>query len=128
MESPPPPGSILGPLLFLIYINDLPLVQNKISTPILFADDTSVIIDELDPSVFQDRFTEVLNILNSWFNVNLLSLNFSKTHYITYTTKNIFKQGDYISVANGIKKIFSSCFTKFLGINIANTLIMEETP
>jgi hypothetical protein len=117
-----PKGSILGPLLFLIYINDLPLVLNKISTPILFADDTSVIIDEHDPSVFQDRFIEVLNILKSWFNANLLSLNFSKTHYITFTTKNVFEQGDYISVANGIKKIFSSCFTKFLGINIANTL------
>jgi hypothetical protein len=98
------------------------LVLNKISTPILFADDTSVIIDELDRFVFQDRFIEVLNILNLWFNANLLSLNFSKTHYITFTTKNIFEQGDYISVANSIKKISSSCFTKFLGINITNTL------
>jgi hypothetical protein len=39
-------------VIFLIYINDLPLVLNKISTSILFADDTSVIIDEPDPSIY----------------------------------------------------------------------------
>jgi hypothetical protein len=39
-----PRGSILGPLLFIIYINHLPQKVNSISKPILFADDTSVII------------------------------------------------------------------------------------
>jgi hypothetical protein len=78
----------------LIYINDLPLGLNKISTPILFADDTSVIISDPDLFMFQDRLTETLKILNNWFNANLLSLNFSKTDYIKFTKKKLLRAGE----------------------------------
>jgi hypothetical protein len=80
-----PQGSILGPLRFLIHINDLPISLNRISTRILFADDTSVLITSYNPSEFNIT-DEILQKLDKWFKANLLSLNFDKTHFIHFKT------------------------------------------
>jgi len=62
-----PQGSVLGPLLFLIYINDLPKFVNDKSVPILFADDTSILVSHLNPVEFCNTINTVFQTLSGWF-------------------------------------------------------------
>jgi len=83
-----PQGSILGPLLFLVYINDLlKAIENK-AVPMKFADDTSILITSTNNIQFQSDLNVVSVQLNKWFKVNLLSLHFDKTYFIHFT-KNV---------------------------------------
>jgi len=74
-----PQGSILGPLFFLIYINDLQNIIADPSKPILFADDTRVILTNRSPSKFKEDINNIIDNKNEWFRGNSLSLNFDKT-------------------------------------------------
>ena len=76
-------GSVLGPLLFLIYINDLQSVtpctlSNNNSSIILFADDTSVIFSGPCFMNFEGNLNIVFKTMKKWLNSKLLSLNFDK--------------------------------------------------
>jgi hypothetical protein len=70
-----PQGSVLGPLLFLIYINDLSRILNSAANPILFADDTSIIISNTDLHEFKNNITLIMDETIKWFQSNLLTLN-----------------------------------------------------
>jgi len=73
-----PQGSILGPLLFLLYINDLARVFGNNHKSVLFADDTSLIVTHLNHTDFSKDITSAFNKLNKWFAANLLTLNLKK--------------------------------------------------
>lgn len=74
-----PQGSVLGPLLFLIYINDLPSAIDTHCT--LFADDTTI-LTKADPTLAAANF----NKANGWFSANKLKLNETKTQTINFSS------------------------------------------
>jgi len=61
-----PQGSVLGPLLFLLYINDLPNAITHKATPILFADDTSIIISRPNTHLLQNDLTIIFGQITKW--------------------------------------------------------------
>ena len=76
-----PQGSILGPLLFLVYINDLPITISKIAKSVIFADDTGIIITNDDKVDFSNTLQLTMIEISSWFRSNLLTLNYDKTRF-----------------------------------------------
>ena len=82
-----PQGSVLGPLLLVIFINDFSLTLNKIANTILFADDTSIINSNISSEEFKrDLNLAVIETIN-WFQNNFLTLNLEKTRFFTIFNK-----------------------------------------
>jgi mannose/fructose/N-acetylgalactosamine-specific phosphotransferase system component IID len=65
-----PQGSILGPLLFLLYVNGIPNVISDISNPVLYADDTSLIITNSNSQMLEKNINTAILQLNRWFSSN----------------------------------------------------------
>jgi hypothetical protein len=110
----------LGPLLFLLYTNDLPKIINKTSTPVMFADDTSILFAQSNLTDLNKNVHNVFETLNKWFGANQLSLNFKKTHDIHFATKRNTSTDFKISYNNSF--ITSISCTKFLGVTMDKTL------
>ena len=87
-----PQGSILGPLLFILYINDI-VNATSLFDVFLFADDTTLLYSHPDIASQNDIINNELQEICNWFQANKLSVNASKTNYMVlgtqYNTANI---------------------------------------
>ena len=119
MKCGVPQGSILGPLLFLIYINDLPSVS-KYFMPILFADDTNLFCTGPNLHDIVCQINQEIKIIYSWVKANKLSLNIDKTNFMLFTPKRFSRSMDVLLIDG--KRIMEVSETKFLGVIIDNKL------
>ena len=81
-----PQGSILGPLFFILYINDLPDASN-LTQPLLFADDTSIFYSHSDPNRLQSILNEELSNFDVWLKCNKLSVDLKRNNYIFFKSR-----------------------------------------
>jgi hypothetical protein len=117
-----PQGSILGPLLFLLYVNDLP--KATVQKSILFADDTTLVIKCFNRITFkQDVEKSLVDIIN-WLNKNNLSISISKTKYIQFISYNSNRLP--MTIKHNNETVDEVASLKFLGVTIDKHLNWKE--
>ena len=117
-----PQGSILGPLLFLLYINDITNASTKLF-PILYADDSNVFLSGKDITKLVDTMNEELIKLVKWVEINKLSLNIPKTQCMVFSLNNVIIEGKVVVKGNPVCVVKS---TKFLGVLIDSKLEWKQ--
>ena len=118
-----PQGSILGPVLFLLYINDMANISNKLFF-LLFADDTNIFISGQNIDEMVETLNQELKKVTQWLAINKLTLNIFKTQYMIFSlSKEVNPINDVIINHEKIKKVSS---TKFLGILLDNNLSWSQ--
>lgn len=116
-----PQGSCLSPTLFNVFINDLPSKLEKYGNPIMYADDTNVIVSGKCVNEIFTKSNDCITTMSNWCKNNGINLNSSKSMAMQFCTKNKNINSSLLLKAEG-KSIANVTSTKFLGIYIDQKL------
>lgn len=122
-----PQGSILGPLLFLYYVNDMSISIQSDCKLLLYADDSTIIFSHKDPDVISHKLGKELESCSSWLVDNKLSLHLGKTECIIFGPKRKLKKVTNFQIQCNNHIIQSQPKLKYLGIDIDQNLSGEIT-
>jgi hypothetical protein len=115
-----PQGSVLGPVLYLLYINDMPTTSNSITAT--FADDTAVLAVGETVETSTKKLQSAVNKVATWTTKWRIELNESKSVHIDFTNKRITQQSIFI---NGAQVPYTNT-AKYLGMNLDAKLRWKE--
>lgn len=121
-----PQGSVLGPLLFVVYINDIVKMCPEGCNIKMFADDTLVYVNGESCEELERKLNAVFAIVEEWMNVNKLKLNANKTKYMIVRSVRKELRGDVVlrcldgTVIERVERM------KYLGVIIDSKLRFEE--
>ena len=108
-----PQGSILGPLLFIIFVNDISHIDSKYQ-PILFADDTSVSFTCEKTGSIENACLRLNKTMTNWFSANGLKLNLDKSSTLLFAPR-------HSCAPKSIEGLKLNTETKYLGVTIDAT-------
>ena len=114
-----PQGSVLGPLLFLLYVNDMP--NAVCSVPRLFADDTCLLLHHPDLTILHDNLNREISLLHEWCNSNKLTINPLKSHLLLIPPK-LNKNNLNFSIMLNNTNISTESNVNYLGISLDSRL------
>ena len=119
-----PQGAILGPLLFLVFINDLPDSVSKCNT-LLFADDTTLYVGSRHACNIQSALNADLVAVKKWFDMNKLILNVSKTNFMMVRSRN-HPEDSNVVIFVGNRRVKEVNEMKILGLKMDINLTYER--
>ena len=120
-----PQGSILGPLLFLVYVNDMcGAVKNKLS---LYADDSGILVVGKSRQEIELILSSEMEVLSQWLICNKLSLHLGKTESVLFGSKHRLKaEGSTLKVSCNGHPLKSTDSVKYLGATLDQSLTFDS--